>query len=198
MIIFMKLAILADIHGNLQALEAVLADIESLQVDLVVINGDLVNRGPNNIAVMERVWDQGFVITLGNHDDLVRMWVDHDRIPEAWYTDPFWKGTAVVAESLAESGWLDKLRTLPLTHEIHVEGAASILISHGSPRHYREGYGFYTPVECLAEIAEEYPANILVGSHTHRTYDRRINGHWFLNTGAVGAPFNQDPRAQYL
>ncbi len=194
----MKVAIIADIHGNVHALEAVLRDIERQHVDRVIVNGDLVNRGPNNVAVMERIWNEDFIFTLGNHDDLVRMWIDHDGIPESWYSDPFWKGTAVVAETLAESGWLEKLRGLPMTHEIRIDGAPTVLISHGSPRHYREGYGFYTPDACLEEIAREYPADILVGSHTHRTYDRRINGRRFLNTGAVGAPFNRDPRAQYL
>ncbi len=194
----MKVAIISDIHGNIQALEAVLRDIDRQRVDRLIVNGDLVNRGPCNIAVMKRIWDEAHIFTLGNHDDLVRMWVDHDGIPESWYTDPFWKGTAIVAESLADSGWLDRLRGLPMTHEIRIEGAPTVLISHGSPRHYREGYGFYTPDECLADICREYPADILIGSHTHRPYDRHLNGHWFLNTGAVGAPFNGDPRAQYL
>lgn len=51
----MKLAIIADIHGNRYALEAVLIDIARQGVDRVVVNGDMVNRGPDNVAVMERL-----------------------------------------------------------------------------------------------------------------------------------------------
>ena len=55
----MKLAIIADIHGNLQALEAVLTDIKNQNVDTVIVNGDMVNRGPSNVEVMERVTGEG-------------------------------------------------------------------------------------------------------------------------------------------
>lgn len=194
----MKVAILADIHGNIHALEAVLRDLDRQRPDCVVVNGDMVNRGPNNVAVMERLASLECHRTLGNHDDLVRKWIERDGIPEDWYDDPFWKGTAVVAEALAEHGWLDALRGLPMSHCISIPGAPSVLITHGSPRHYREGYAGYTPVHCLREIIRQYPADLYVGSHSHRPFDLTLEGRRFVNTGAVGAPFNRDPRAQYL
>ena len=136
----MKIAILADIHGNIHSLEAVLEDIERQHVEQVVVNGDLVNRGPNSLAVLERLWGNNFIFTLGNHDDLVRMWVEHDpKIPAAWYSDPFWAGTADLAKELAAAGWIDLLRSFNMRHEICLPGAPRVLIAHGSPRHYREG-----------------------------------------------------------
>jgi len=195
----MRLAILADIHGNLHALEAVLADIERQSVDLIVVNGDLVNRGPANVAVLDRVRSLDAVVTLGNHDDLVRKWIDRDAdIPADWYEDPFWLSTAWCARQVVAADRLDDLRALPMTHRIEVPGAPSVLVAHGSPRHYREGYGRRLTDERIAEIVAEHPADVLVGSHTHRPLERRWNGHLVLNTGAVGAPQNEDSRAQYL
>lgn len=195
----MKIAIIADIHGNIHALEAVLEDIEHRVVDQVVVNGDLVNRGPNNLAVMEKLWGNGYIFTLGNHDDLVQMWVKRDKkIPPSWFTDPFWKGTATVAEQLHSTGWIDVLRELKMTYKVDFAGAPSLLISHGSPRHYREGYAKYTSTQILSEITDEYTADIFIGSHTHRPYDQVFQGRRFLNSGAVGAPFNANPNAQYM
>ncbi len=195
----MKLAILADIHGNIHALNAALADIDAQGVDEIVVNGDLVNRGPNNVAVVERVFATGATITLGNHDDLMRKWVEQDDdIPDTWFGDPLWEGMAWSARQLAEAGLVERLRDLPMTHRITREGAPTLLISHGSPRHYREGYGRYLSDKDISEIVEQYPADVLVGSHTHHPMARRWGEHHVLNTGSVGTPFNGDPRAQYL
>ncbi|MBA3534868.1 MAG: M3 family oligoendopeptidase [Ardenticatenales bacterium] len=195
----MKLAIISDIHGNLHALEAVLRDIETLRVDRVIANGDMVNRGPNNVAVMERLAAEGHELTLGNHDDLMRKWIDRDDdIPASWFDDPFWKATAWSARQVAEAGWIEQMRRLPMTLRIEAPGAPSLLISHGSPRHYREGYGALLNDEQLAEIVQMHPADIYVGSHTHRMMERHWGAHILLNSGSVGAPFNGDPRAQYL
>ena len=73
----------------------------------IVVNGDLVNRGPNNAAVVERIFNLENVsaVTLGNHDDLMRKWVDHDPdIPAFWFEDAFWDGMAWPAQQLAETG----------------------------------------------------------------------------------------------
>ncbi|MCA9835672.1 MAG: metallophosphoesterase family protein [Trueperaceae bacterium] len=195
----MKVAILADIHGNLQALEAVLKDISQLEVDRVIVNGDLVNRGPSNVEVLESLWNESFIFTLGNHDDLVCKWQDRaEDLPQSWFEDPFWKATAWVSEQLARANWLPELRTLPMIYRLEPELSPSVLVSHGSPRHYREGYSNYLPDDDVLGIATAFPADIFVGSHTHSPLDRKVSGVRLLNTGAVGSPFNGDKRAQYL
>ena len=69
------IAVIADIHANLPALEAVLTDIRELGADTLIVNGDLVNRGPSNAAVLERILELNpSAVTLGNHDDLMRKW----------------------------------------------------------------------------------------------------------------------------
>ncbi|MBA2389023.1 MAG: metallophosphoesterase family protein [Geodermatophilaceae bacterium] len=195
----MKLAIISDIHSNLHALEAVLADIERRGADQVIVNGDMVNRGPDNVAVMERLAARGDLLLLGNHEDLVRMWIERDpEIPSDWFGDPFWDGTAWSARQLEAGGWIETLRRLPMVHRVALPEAPTLLLSHGSPRHYREGYGAFLTDEQIAEIVQLHPEDILIGSHTHRSMEREWGRHTLLNTGAVGAPFNGDPRAQYL
>jgi putative phosphoesterase len=194
-----KLAILSDIHGNLPALEAVLTDAASQGADSLLVNGDMVNRGPSNVAVLERLADDGVPLLLGNHDDLLRMWVDRDAgLPSEWFGDPFWRGTAWCARQVERAGWIDAIRALPMTFRPELPGTDRVLVAHGSPRHYREGYGRYLAGETIEEIAREYRAELLVGSHTHIPMERRHGDVLVLNSGAVGAPFNGDPRAQYL
>jgi len=194
-----SVAVLADVHGNLPALEAVIEDLEPVEPELVIVNGDMVNRGPQGAEVLERIDALGWTMVLGNHDDLLRMWVRRDAsLPASWFTDPFWRSTAWCAERLERSGWLPRIAALPLTVAIEPPGAPRVLVSHGSPRHYREGYGEHLADEAISEIVEMHPYDVLVGSHTHRPLERRWGRHLVLNSGAVGTPFNGDPRAQYL
>ena len=194
-----SIAVISDVHANLQALEAVLADIGSLGIEEVLVNGDVVNRGPNNVAVLERLLALGYPMTLGNHDDLVRKWIDRDEsLPEVWFDDPFWEGTAWSARQLEDAELIDVFRDLPMIYKVEKGDAPSLLLSHGSPRHYREGYGKYLSDEDIAEIVQHNPADVLIGSHTHRQMERHWGPYTVLNTGAVGTPFNGDPRAQYL
>lgn len=192
---------IADIHANLPALEAVLKDIDSLGVKDVIVNGDMVNRGPSNVEVLERLQDCHKVsaTTLGNHDALMWMWIDHDpELPSLWFEDAFWDGMAWPARQLERAGKIDLLRELPMMYRRDDPGLPHLLVAHGSPRHYREGYGAYLEDAVFAEIIAAFPADVYIGSHTHRPFEHRVSGTLILNTGAVGAPFNGDPRAQYL
>ncbi|MDZ7706550.1 MAG: metallophosphoesterase family protein [Trueperaceae bacterium] len=193
------IVVLSDVHGNLPALDAVIADLDAVSPEIVIVNGDMVNRGPQGAEVLDRIDELDWTMVLGNHDDLLRMWVDRDAsLPPSWFTDPFWRSTAWCAERLERSGWLPRIAALPLTIAIEPPGASRLLVSHGSPRHYREGYGEHLADEAISEIVEMHPYDVLVGSHTHRPMERRWGRHLVLNSGAVGTPFNGDPRAQYL
>lgn len=196
----MRIAVLADVHGNLPALEAVLADIDDQAVDRVIVNGDLANRGPDTGAVYRLLAEhlEG-AATLGNHDDLMLIATRRRTVGEtAWLDDPFWGTVAWSAAQLDGTGFLDTIERLPMTLKIQEEGAPTLLFSHGSPRHYREGYGVDLSPEVISEITEAHPADVLVGSHTHRPHLVKWGRYTVMNTGAVGCPFNGDPRAHYL
>ena len=103
---------IADVHANVPALEAVLADIAEQGADEIVVNGDLVNRGPGNAEVLERVLNLPNLsaMTLGNHDDLMRKWIDRDPdIPELWFEDAFLARYGVARTAALCSG-ADRLR----------------------------------------------------------------------------------------
>ncbi|HZJ09319.1 MAG TPA: metallophosphoesterase family protein [Trueperaceae bacterium] len=195
----MRIAVIADVHGNLPALDAVLADVADQRVDGLVVNGDLANRGPDTVAVFARLETALACATLGNHDDLMLMWAGR-RGPrsEPWFDDPFWGTVGWSAGELQRAGRLDVIESLPMTLAIDLPGAPKLLFSHGSPRHYREGYGTDLTPELISEITEAHPADVLIGSHTHRPYLTSWGRYTVINTGAVGAPFNGDRRAHYL
>ncbi|WP_034385138.1 metallophosphoesterase [Deinococcus sp. YIM 77859] len=193
-----RAALIADIHGNADALRAVLADAEAQGAERVIVNGDVVNRGPDSVEALALLLArEGVTFTLGNHDDLVRLWHSRsDALPRSWFTDPFWGATAWSAEELDRAGLLHVPATWPTTVTLAVPGLPEVRVAHGTPAHYREGLSERTPPERVAELAGE--AGVLVGSHIHRPAQATRNGVLVLNTGAVGAPANGDPRAQYL
>jgi predicted phosphodiesterase len=195
-----RLAVIADIHGNQDALDAVLEDVQARRPDLLYINGDVVNRGPDSVACMQRVLElKGALFTLGNHDDLMLKWRSRDPdLPAEWLADPFWGATAWSSEQLHTAGLLDPIRGWPMSQRPEVPGLPQVVIAHGSPTHYREAIGLFTPPERGAELMAAAGAGVLVASHIHRPMLRESTGQWLINTGAVGAPFDGDPRARYL
>lgn len=194
-----RVAILADVHGILPAFEAVAADVEAVGADRVIVNGDMVNRGPQSAEVLGAIHARGWEMLLGNHDDLLLMWTRRDAtLPPSWFEDPFWASTGWCAAQVDAAGWGPTLAALPTTTRIEVAGLPSVLVAHGSPRHYREGYGRHLSDAAISEIVEMHPYDVLVGSHTHIQMERRWGRHLVLNSGAVGTPFDGDARAQYL
>ncbi|MDQ7031025.1 MAG: metallophosphoesterase family protein [Ardenticatenia bacterium] len=190
----MRVAILADIHGNREALSAIMADIHREEVSRVIVAGDLVNRGPSNRDVVEMVVEAGWEVLQGNHDQLVADWV-HGHVPAEWYEDPLWRPLAWVARQVER--WVGYLASLPAHIRLHEPGAQPILIVHGSPRHNREGLHPFLSEQEMCRILEGVEEPVLVCAHTHIPLDRTVNGCRVVNPGAVGVPFNRDPRAQY-
>ncbi len=194
-----RLAILADIHGNKPALDAVLADVRAYGAERLIVNGDVVNRGPDGVAALETLLNLGAEFTLGNHDALMTLWHGRDPgIPSDWFADPFFDSFTWCANDLARVGLLKEFARWPMTLRVEVPGAPTLAVAHGTPDHYREGVGRRMGEARMREILEKSGTDVFVGSHTH------VPGAWTLpegqlfNTGAVGAPFNRDPRAQYL
>ena len=193
-----RVALIADIHGNADALRAVLADASAQGAERLIVNGDVVNRGPDSAEALSLLLgEEGVSFTLGNHDDLLHLW--HTRsasLPGDWFTDPFWGATDWSAAQLDRAGLLHVPQGWPMTLTLSEPGLPEVRIAHGTPAHYRESLSEKTRPERVAELAQG--AEVLVGSHIHRPAQARFGDVLVLNTGAVGAPANGDPRAQYL
>jgi predicted phosphodiesterase len=194
-----RIAVLADIHGNLPALDAVLDDAARHGAERIVVNGDVVNRGPQGAEALRRLATLDAACTMGNHDDLLLKLADGEGdLPLDFRQAPFWRASRWCATDLAEAAVLDRMRDWTMTLRLAEPGLPTVLIAHGSPRHFREGYGPHLSDAMISEIVEMHPADVLVGSHTHLPLRRRWGRYEVLNTGAVGVPFNGDGRAQYL
>ena len=191
-----RIAILADIHGNVAALEAVLDDLTGRGVDAVLHGGDLVGRGPESGAVVRRVCEAGLPGVRGNHEDFL-LDFRHGRVPPERLDSPNWACARwMAAELSAEEA--DHIAALPDAHVLPAEaGLPGLRLVHGSPRGMRDGIGPWTRDETLIELGELFPEPLLVCAHTHRPLDREVNGSRVVNVGSVGLPFNGDPRAHY-
>ncbi len=190
----MRLAIFSDVHANLPALEAVLADIEAANVDARYALGDLVGYAPWPNEVLERIRTAAIPVVMGNYDD----GTGFDRAEcGCAYTHPVeralgdagfaWTKAYTSAENRA---WL---RTLAPQIRFEADGSRFLLV-HGSPRRMNEYLYEDKPDETFARIAAAADADVIVCGHTHRPYNKRVGGTRFVNVGSAGKPKDGDMR----
>jgi putative phosphoesterase len=194
----MRIAILSDIHGNLQALDAVLADIRSQKPDAVYCLGDLVGYGGNPNEVTERIRRAGFPTVMGNYDDGVGY--DRDECGCA-YTEERDRllGDRSLAWTKAHATDENKafLRTLAKEIRFEADGKRMLLV-HGSPRKMNEYLFEDRPISSFQRLAGSSNADVIVFGHTHKPYTKDVNGVLFLNAGSAGKPKDGDWRACYV
>jgi predicted phosphodiesterase len=188
-------AVIADIHGNLPALEAVLNDLAAVAPDAIYLAGDYVNRGPQSGAVLDRALALGLPAISGNHDTWLAMLACGQRLPDTW-DDVWWQPQrlAICELSPAALAWID---ALPATMRIELAGAPSVLLVHGSPCSARAGMGRMFSDEQAAEMLRDVEEDTVIGAHIHYPWERRVGGKHVVVIGAVGCPFNGDINAQY-
>lgn len=193
----MKLAILADIHSNLAALETVVDDVRRHRPDAVVVAGDVVNRGPDPAPCVDLLEDlatrEGWRLVRGNHEDFV-VSEGRPRPERSPWLDQVYQHTTWTARKLRHR--LAALADWPDQEEIQAPDGGRVRIVHASMRNNRTGlYDKMTDEELRGLIAP--PAPVLCVGHTHRAFVRRVDGCLVVNAGAVGLPFDRDPRASY-
>lgn len=190
-----QIAVLADIHGNLPAFEAVQADIKRVAPDRVIVNGDIINRGPQSLECLRAVRATGWPVVYGNHEDYA-VKRRAGTFPPQWGA-PFFDPFQHVAEALTDEQDA-YLRALPRQIVVNEPGYPAIHITHGSPRALNDGLGPWLSDAELRERLDMIAEPALLGAHTHRPFDRRLSDRRVLNCSAVGVPYNGDPCAQYL
>lgn len=190
-----RIAVLADIHGNMPALDAVIDHIERAGVDEVIVAGDLVGRGPQGAAVIERIWERGWPSVRGNHEDYMVSFA-RKLVPADWLESEYWVASRWMAAGLT-TAHIDYIAALP--DALRAQQTALLHIVHGTPRSNNEGIGAWTDPALLEEFMGALaPTPVLICAHTHRSYiARTAGGGQVVNVGSVGMPFNGDPRAQY-
>jgi putative phosphoesterase len=172
----MRVAVLSDIHGNLPALEAVLADVERESVDAIIVAGDSVS-GPWPDEVFDRLEAVGARIVRGNADRLEEVrGFDSDQ--------GAWNEERLGAERRATvAGW-------PLTLELEVDGLGTVLVCHSTPASDEPIYTHLTSDEDVIATLGPVAADVLVCGHTHIQYERELSsGLRLVNPGSVGMPY---------
>lgn len=193
----MKVAVISDIHGNLPALRATVAHVDAWSPDLVVVNGDIINRGPNSGECLEWMLERrerlGWHLLRGNHEEFV---LDCGG-PDQPLSGPAYEIREFAHFALAQvSGMISDLLTLPDVYERPAPNGALLRIAHASMRSNRDGvYPMTTDEELRKQIAPA-PA-VFVTGHTHRPLIRRIDQTVVVNTGSVGSSFDDNRRAGY-
>lgn len=175
----MKVAIVSDFHGNLVALEAVLADLDQAKPDLIAHGGDLAFNGPRPVECVDRIRELGWPGVVGNMDRALEnpagrrvTWASRQLGPE-------------------RNAWL---QSLPMEWRQEDQ----IALVHAVPG---DLWRAIFPEADDAELRAVYGplgARIAVYCHIHRPYVRTIDDLTVANSGSVGLPFDGDPRASYL
>lgn len=199
-----RFALFSDVHGNLRALDAVLADIAScrLRGDVYCL-GDLVGYGPDPSGVVERMRSAGIPTIRGNYDD----GIGHRRGSCGCYyaTDQAREDGAAsyaftdAALSDADHDWL---AALPDSLRLAVDGLR-VLLAHGSPRKINEYLLPDRTDEQLARLADAAGADVVCVGHVHVPYHRALTAAGgrrvhYVNSGSVGKPKDGDPRACWV
>ena len=188
-----RIAIIADIHANFPALEAVEADIDARGIDEVLVAGDLVGRGCQGTQTVTRIAERGWRTIRGNHEDYL-LTFRRREVPGSWLEAPEWAAARWMAAELDVAS-ADFLDALPFTCTAEV--APQIRVYHGSPLSYCEGLGTWTQDATLRAHLGSIEERVLVCAHTHRPLLKILDEGLVVNVGSVGLPFNADTRAQY-
>lgn len=175
---------LADIHANLPALEAVLDEPDVAAADAVVLLGDIA-LGPMPAETLDRLAALGdrAVWVHGNCEREMITAFDGGEVPGPNGAD------AAAAASLIGRAHRDLLHELPLTVTLDIDGLGRTLFCHASPRRDDEMLLVDSPPERWAAALDEVQAGVVVCGHTHMPFDRLAGGHRVVNPSSVGMPY---------
>lgn len=197
----MKIAVISDIHGNMDALDAVMNDITTEQCEKIFVLGDYAMAGPEPSKTVDwffkKQFNPDFKLIQGNTDLMI-----------ADYNEKLHLGlkskAPIMAEalqndvSLLNSLQKDFLKKLPVQLEVEEAGVKFLLV-HGSPRKNNEDILPDTPLEDVEKMLENVDADVILCGHTHlpcgfQTSTKKT----VVNVGSVGRPFTNDPKSCYL
>ncbi len=181
-----RIAVLSDIHGNLPALQAVLADVNQVGVDLIVLNGDLVD-GPfpvETLEVLHSLGDKAVWVT-GNGDRWVTEAFDGTFERTGSPTDALTEWTA----SLFGSEHRALLGSATLTARLELPGIGAIGFCHATARDDNEMVLVDSPVAHFEQAFGAFDVPTVVVGHCHMPFDRLFNRRRIVNAGAVGMPY---------
>lgn len=177
-----RIAVLGDIHGNLPALDAVLADIDARGIERVFCLGDLAGKGPDGARVVDICRERCEVVVRGNWDEML------DQPGESPVLD--WYRQELGPERVAYLG------SLPFAHDFTLSGQ-NVRLLHASPQGVFHRVHQAGPIEPMLAMFETTPLtdpafvpNVVGYADIHTAYTRSFRGQILFNTGSVGNPLD--------
>jgi len=197
----MKIAIISDIHGNMQALNAVLEDIKKENCANIFCLGDLAMAGPEPIEaikIIKKLHDEGTLeLIQGNTDEMIGNYspIVNEKVSSAF---PIMAAALENDAQIIPTELKEFLKNLPKQKELEIEGV-KVLLVHGSPRKNDENIAPNLPIENIEEMIEGTDADVIFCGHTHIPCGYQTNKkQTVVNDGSVGRPFTENPRACYV
>ncbi len=193
-----KALVISDIHGNYEALKAVLTDADSLRYEYLIVLGDLVDYGPDPDLVVDEVKSlKPDVIVRGNHDHAVGYGVDCGCGPATHAVSVYTRSEISVRKlSKHDVKWL---ASLPTSARVKALGDGEALAVHASPAENLHDYLYpWLSDSRIADSLKGFEGRVLLLGHTHHQFMiRRLGRYLMVNPGSVGQPRDGDPRAAY-
>ena len=178
----MRIAALYDVHGNVPALEAVLAEVEQLEVDAIVCGGDVL-WGPLQHECLELLRGAGAHFVRGN--------CERDVL------DPSTETAVWCADRLTDAD-RELVRSWPLTLSLSPPALGDVLFCHATPRDDEEIVTRSTPDDIVRDALAGVTARTVVAGHVHVQDDRRVpDAPRLVNAGSVGLPYQGSPGARW-
>ncbi|ATC65949.1 metallophosphoesterase [Nibricoccus aquaticus] len=188
----MRIAILADIHGNLAALEAALERMALLEVDQLVVAGDIVVGAPDSLACWERVKALGCPVLRGNHERYV-FDLGTERAKPEWSSRQF----GPVQWAAAQLGEANRRELAALPGTLKIAGADDVLFVHGSARNDTDLIFPYTSDAEIAPMFTGFAEKWIVRGHNHYAGVRLWGERRIVTTGSVGLALDGTVKAQF-
>jgi putative phosphoesterase len=193
----LRLALVSDIHGNVAALEAALAEIEAAAPDRIFILGDLVQNGPRPAEVIDAVMalEQGGAYVIAGNTDIAVADGDYaaafpwlDEVPAAHRAAAEWARERLSDEQL------EYLRRLPAERRLAYDGEL-VLGTHGSPGSQTQGLPADLDAAVTVQRATRTDARVIACGHTHMADVRELGRKLLVNPGSCGYAFDGTPDA---
>lgn len=193
----MRVAVLSDIHANVQGLEAVMTDVVEQGCEHVFCLGDLALAGPQPKEVMDYVMAQDtWTVIQGNTDKMIAGY--GPEVVE--FLDAQYPVMANAIESdveLLDQNYRAYLSNLPPQLSQNIEGV-EVLFVHGSPRANNEDILPGMPIETIEEIIADANEKLILCGHTHIPCGyQTVSGQTVVNVGSVGRPMTEEPKSCY-
>ena len=193
----LRIALVSDIHGNVDALEAALAEIEQAAPDRIAVLGDLVLNGPRPVEAVDKVMEleaAGAMVIAGNTDiavadgDYTAAFPWLDEVPASHRAAAEW------SRELLRDDQLDYLRRLPAERRLAF-GGELVLATHGSPGSQTAGLPADLDAALTVQRVTRTDARVIACGHTHVADVRELGRKLRVNPGSCGYAFDGTPDA---